>query len=253
MYTFETNIRFSEVDEGGRLSIPAIIDLLQDCSTFQSDSLGVGPAHAAATGRAWMISAWEVEVLSRPRFNDPVSVSTWATDFKGIKATRDFTICATADDRPLVRAASSWFLFDSSEGRPIRLPEEETAPYSADLEDEPLGLPRIPRRLKLEGEPVSAAPVTVTGAHLDTNHHVNNAQYVSLALGALEELALSAPGADGTAQAGEDAPFWMDVHYTAAAKLGDVLHPHIYRAEDAVTVSLDNDGGKPFAQVRLHR
>ena len=250
MYSFDTHVRFSEIDETGRLSIPAAIDLLQDCSTFQSESLGVGPAHAKAAGRAWMISAWEIEVVERPAFNAPVRVSTWATSFKCIKATRDFTICTAGGGgtpRPLVRATSNWFMFDANAGRPIRLPEDETAPYLPDIErDAPLGMPPIPRRISAGGAGTRTSPVTVTGAHLDTNHHVNNAQYVSMALGALEELGGGAPSDDGC-------PYWLDVHYSLAAKLGDTVYPRIHRTADAVTVSLDAGDGRPYALIRLRR
>lgn len=252
MYSFTSHVRFSEVDESGRLSIPAIVDLLQNCSTFHSESLGVGPAHARACGKAWMISAWEIEVGERPPFNAEVRVSTWATSFRGVKATRDFTVCDAGDatgEQPLVRATSTWFMFDASAGRPIRLPEDEVAPYLPDIEhDSPLAMPKIPRKLAVEGAALDAAPVTVTGAHLDTNHHVNNAQYVSMALGALEELGLSA-AYDSSAEA----PLWLDVHYSAAAKLGDVVHPLVYQADDMTTVALDDAAASPYAIVRLHR
>lgn len=57
MYSFTSHVRYSEVDENWRLTIPALIDYLQDCSTFQSDLLGMGPRHIASTKLAWMLSA----------------------------------------------------------------------------------------------------------------------------------------------------------------------------------------------------
>lgn len=249
MYSFSSPVRFSEVDADGRLSIPSVVNLLQDCSTFQSEALGVGPGHARESGKAWMISAWEIEIRERPVFNTPMRVSTWATGFKGIKATRNFTIVAPDDDRTVVRAASNWFMFDTAAGRPIRLPEDEIAPYQGDIDaDEPLDLPAIPRKIKPEGEAQATAPVVVTGAHLDTNHHVNNAQYVSLALGALDELGLSEHAVPMPEQ-----PLWMDVHYSTAAKLGDTIYPHVYQGEGNIVVSLDNEEAKPYALIRLHR
>ena len=41
MYTFDSRIRYSEIDRSGRLSIPAVVDYFQDCSAFQSEELGV--------------------------------------------------------------------------------------------------------------------------------------------------------------------------------------------------------------------
>lgn len=248
MYSFTSRVRYSEIDENGVLGIPALVDYLQDCSTFQSESLGLGPAHIASTGLAWLLSAWKIEISELPHFNDEIRVSTWATGFAGLRASRNFTVRHANDEdgaRPLVRADSSWFMFDANKGRPVRTPEAESAPYLADAHDDvPLDLPAIPRMIHVEGEGVATAPITVTGAHLDTNHHVNNAQYVSLALGVLEEGELCAPCT-------------LDVHYSQAAKLGDTIYPHVHRgerAEDgspATTVTLDDEAGKHYAIVRV--
>lgn len=248
MYSFTSRVRFSECDESGLLSVPAIIDYLQDCSTFHSEAIGMGPDHAKETGLAWLLAAWEVEIAHRPRFGEEIAVYTWATSFKGLFAKRNFMICAVDDPecaKPFVRADSSWFMFDANAQKVIRIPESESAGY---LEDTPaLDLPPLSRVLKVAGEGTPVSPVAVTGAHLDTNHHVNNAQYVSLALGALEELdpelALKA--------ASIEAPYIMDVYYATAAKLGDIIYPHVHKADDGLYVTLDNEEGKPFAVVRL--
>lgn len=249
MYTFTSRVRFSEVDERGILAIPALVNYLQDCSTFHSEHVGMWPEHVRETGRAWMISAWEIEIDRLPRFGEEITVSTWATGFKGLRANRNFCVRAAEDEgreHPLVRADSSWFIFDAKVGRPIRLPTDEVAPYESDIEhDQPLDLPPIPRILRATtpGEP--GAPVVVTAAHLDTNHHVNNAQYVSMALGALSE---------GQTETGPVLPkiHWLDVHYSQAAKLGDTILPHIHHEPDgSAIVTLDNDDGRPYAIVRI--
>lgn len=242
MYSFTSHVRYSEVDENWRLTIPALIDYLQDCSTFQSDLLGMGPEHIASTKLAWMLSAWKIEIRELPRFNDEIVVSTWATGFKGLRASRNFTVRRAGDATdagPIVRADSSWFMFDSNKGRPVRTPENESAPYLADAEkDAPLGMPAIPHVVRIEDEGEPLVPVQVTAAHLDTNHHVNNAQYVAIALGALGERMPAAP-------------LTLDVHYSQAAKLGDVIYPHLHEQDGALTVTLDNADGKHYALVSV--
>ena len=42
MYQFKSRIRYSETDETGRLSVPGIINYMQDCSTFQSEDGRMG-------------------------------------------------------------------------------------------------------------------------------------------------------------------------------------------------------------------
>lgn len=60
MYTFDSRIRYSEIDRSGRLSIPAVVDYFQDCSAFQSEELGVGVEYLANKKRAWILNSWQI-------------------------------------------------------------------------------------------------------------------------------------------------------------------------------------------------
>lgn len=223
MYSFASRVRYSEADESGTLSIAAMLNYLQDCSLFQSESLGVGVAHAQRARRRWLLAAWEVEIAALPRFMEDIVVSTWATGFESLYARRNFTI-ARSDGTDLVRADSRWFMYDDELARPIRPPAEEIEPYRGDLEaDEPLSMPPMHRRIRVEGPGEALSPLTVSAAHIDTNHHVNNAQYVAMALGALPE---------GTGARVRR----LDVQYCTAARLGDTVIPVVHASEDGATV-----------------
>lgn len=245
MYSFTGRVRYSEVDEDWNLKVPSIIDYFQDCTTFQTDALGLGQAHIQATGRSWLLAGWEIEVDTIPHFGDEIRVSTWATGVRGLMASRNFTICRADDatgERPLVRADSTWFLFDAAKGRPVRPEDADYLPYQRDADengDQPLDMPKMERHIRAEGDGEATAPVIVTTAHIDTNHHVNNAQYVAMAQAALPE-----------ADAGKLRR--LDVRYTTAAKLGDTIYPHVHRIEGGYIVTLDDaeTGGRPYATVR---
>jgi len=71
---------------------------------------------------------------------------------------------------------------------------------------------------------------------LDTNLHVNNAQYAEIAREFL-------PG-DFEIQE-------LRVEYKKAAVLGDKMVPRISREEDGYTVSLTGEDGSPFANMYL--
>ena len=47
------------------------------------------------------------------------------------------------------------------------------------------------------------------------------------------------------------APLTLDVHYSQAAKLGDVIYPHLHEQDGALTVTLDNADGKHYAIVSV--
>ena len=42
MYSFDSRVRYSEVDQNQELTTTGIINYLQDCSTFQSEDLHLG-------------------------------------------------------------------------------------------------------------------------------------------------------------------------------------------------------------------
>ena len=41
MYSFDSRVRYSEVDEDRKLSLTGVINYMQDCSTFQSEDLNM--------------------------------------------------------------------------------------------------------------------------------------------------------------------------------------------------------------------
>lgn len=275
MYSFGGKVRYSEVDESGVLSIPAMLDYLQDCALFQSEELGVGVAHSAEVGHRWLLSAWEVEIADLPRFTDEVTVTTWASGFDALFAHRNFTM-HDASGRELVRADSLWFMYEDATGRPMRPPTEEIEAYRADLDnDAPLDMPPIRRRIKADGTGPTVEPLVVTHAHLDTNHHVNNAQYVDMALGVLPEGLFGDRPAAATDTLGDatgvlpdarpstpsgalpGAPLApkitrLEVEYCHAARLGDVIYPSIHISDGACVVRLGSEGdGTPYANVRV--
>ena len=94
-----------------------------------------------------------------------------------------------------------------------------------------------PRKIKLPGNGLECEPFVVREYHLDTNHHVNNRQYVQMAMEFL----------DREAKVRE-----LRVEYKKQAVLGDVMIPVVYKEGDKeVIVSLNAEDGKPFAIVQF--
>ena len=115
----------------------------------------------------------------------------------------------------MVRAESMWFLYDTDKNIPIRVRPGDTAPYG---EPEPrLVLSPCPRKIPVPEDCKAGEPIVVARHHIDTNHHVNNAQYVEMAREAIPEgLVIKEIRAD----------------YKKAAVLGDVLTPRVSVARD---------------------
>lgn len=231
MYQYSSRIRYSEIGEDGRLTLTNVINYLQDCSTFQSEDCGVGIRYLERKGKAWMLSSWRIRIQRYPEFGERIIVGTWPYGSKGIYGYRNFVMEDGAGKR-LVEADSTWFLLDLETGLPCRVMEADVAPYGAP--ESRIPMEAGPRKLTLPSSCEEGRPITVSAHHIDTNHHVNNVQYVEMAREA----------------AGSRLPIGeLRVDYRKAAVLGDVICPKISRDGTAVTVALQNEQEETHAVV----
>ena len=234
MYTFDGRIRYSEVDRTRRLTVEKTIDYFQDCSTFQSEDLGVGLDYMKERHCAWVINYWQIEFLRRPVRGEKVLIGTMPYEFKSILGMRNFWM-ETADGEKLTLANSVWSLLDMEKMYPMRIPSELEEKYKISPRLEMKYSPRKIAVPKTGGEPMEE--ITVRFHHLDTNRHMNNAQYVHFA-------AMYLPA---EAEVGE-----LRVEYRKQAMLGEHITPVLYRpADDLLLVSMDGADGKPYAVVEM--
>ena len=67
MYTFQSKVRYSELDPERKLSIASIVDYFQDCSTFHSEQLGVGIDYLEERSLVWVMSYWQIVIDRYPK------------------------------------------------------------------------------------------------------------------------------------------------------------------------------------------
>jgi acyl-ACP thioesterase len=232
MYTFDSRIRYSEIDHHETITLPGIINYFQDCSTFQSESIGYGIERLKKEGRAWILSYWQVVAERYPRLGEAVKIGTWATDFKGIMAGRNFQMLDEAGER-VAYAHSVWVYMDMETGRPVKPEMEEIEAYGL---EPPLEMDYAPRKIRLPKETVPGEAFRVCKCHIDTNEHVNNCQYVQMALEVLEE----------------EIPIrQVRVEYKKSAKYKDMILPSIAREAERTVVELGDTEGQLYAVVEF--
>ena len=232
MYSFDSRIRYSEVDNTGNLTFHALLDYFQDCSIFHSEDYGVGIAYLKEKQLAWVLISWQVEIARYPRIGECVRISTWPYDFKGFYGWRNFTMTDEAGNR-LAWASSLWALLDTAAGRPVKLPQEMAEAY---VLSPALPMEQGERKMKLPQDMTGREPFTVHKFHLDTNQHVNNGKYILMAQEYLPEGFCIGR---------------MRAEYKKSAVYGDTIYPAV-KTEDAKTVVvLGDEAGKPFVIMEL--
>ena len=204
-YSFSGRVRYSEIGENGLLTLPGVLNYFQDCSTFQSEEVGLGISVLKDWKRFWVLSAWQVIVERYPAMGEEIRTSTWAYGFRGFMGFRNFTM-DTADGERLAYANTFWTYIHAE----ILLPEE-TQPQES---------------------------FTVQKHHLDTNHHVNNCQYVQMAMDYLPE---------------DFCIHQMRAEYKQQARLNDVICPARAIEDNKTTILLNDQKNESYAVVEFER
>lgn len=232
MYTIDSRVRFSEVDHNETITLPGIINYFQDCSTFHSEDIGLGMDDLKERGRVWILSSWQVVADRYPHIGEWIDVSTWATGFQGLFGTRNFRM-RDAQKNTVAYANSVWVFMDVKKGRPVR-------PEASDIEKygtEPaLDMDYASRKIDLPEIAVKKDTFPVRKYHIDTNEHVNNCQYVQMALEVLEK---------------EMKVRQVRVEYKKSAVYNDIILPKVAEEEGRTIVELCDMDEKPYAVVEL--
>ena len=140
----------------------------------------------------------------------------------------------TKDGERLAYANTMWMLMDMEKMKPVKATQEMIEAYEL---GERLEMDYAPRRIVLPGkEGAAQEAVEIKHHHLDTNHHVNNGQYVRIAMEYL-------PEGYRIRQ--------MRAEYKRQAHLGDIIYPLVYEEDARVAVSLNGGEGQPYCIVEF--
>ena len=169
---------------------------------------------------AQLLATRQVEILRVPEYKENLTVATSVYGMKPMFGFRN-TFIYDSEGKPCYRTWSMGAFVDKAAGKLKRVDDATIA--SMTLEPQ-LEMNYKDRRIILPkdgGEVLE--PIKVLRADIDYNKHVNNANYVRMAMELLPEN-FKVQG--------------LRVEYRVAAKLGDVLIPTVYKTEGGFIISL---------------
>lgn len=172
---------------------------------------------------AQLLASRQVEIIRVPAYKEELTVTTSVYGMKPMFGFRN-TFIYDANGKPCYRTWSMGAFVDKSNGKLKRVDDATIA--SMHLEPQ-LEMNYRDRRIILPkegGEKVE--PIKVLRADIDYNRHMNNANYIRVAM----ELLPAAFEVKG-----------LRVEYRVAAKLGDTLTPTVYQKDDSFVVALSID------------
>jgi len=245
MFTFDSVVRFSEVDDKGRLHLASLLNYFQDCSVLQTrDSVG-GLMELRNRGYAWVIASWQVIINRYPMLNEKITTGTIPYNFKGFLGSRNFLMTDELG-KQIAIANSLWTFMDVKTMKPTRIPDDVGASYP--LEDK-LDMEYTSRKIRLpnDEEYKHIEDIIVEHHHIDINGHVNNNVYLQIAINVAEnEFNISDISS-------------LRVEYRSQAHLGDKIkiNENIRvneadgKTKNICTVSMDDENLNPYCVIEF--
>ncbi len=220
MYKLNYKVTTSACDSNGRLKLYSALQMLQDCSEMWIDSEPVVKHFFEENGMTQLLVSRQVEIIRVPEFKEELTVSTSVYGTKPMFGFRN-TFIYDAAGNPCYRTWSMGAFVDKSNGKLKRIDDATIA--SLNIEPQ-LEMTYGDRRIilpKEDGERLS--PIKVLRADIDYNKHLNNANYVRMAMELLPE------GFDFSN---------LRVEYRVPAKLYNSLCPTIHKIDNGIIVVL---------------
>lgn len=232
MYSFFSRIRYSECDEQCKLRLESLMNYFQDASTFQSEELGVGFSYLMPRNLVWVLASWQVVIYRYPALGEEVEIGTLPYDFKSFMGFRNFFM-RTKDGEMLAQANSLWTLLNFDTMKPTMPLPEMLEKYQVEPR---LDMDYAGRKITVNEGGSCDERIVVQRQHLDSNYHVNNSQYISMATQCLPEGFVIGQ---------------LRVEYKKQAHLHDVLVPYVVKDKETVVVSLRDEQGSVYVNVEF--
>ena len=220
MYSLKYKVTTSTCDSEGRLKLYSALQMMQDCSEMWIDSEPGVKEYFAAQNMAQLLASRQVEIIRVPEYKEELTVTTSVYGMKPMFGFRN-TYIYDAEGKPCYKTWSMGAFVDKANGKLKRVDDATIA--SMTLEPQ-LEMNYGDRRIILPRDGGEAQePYKLLRADIDYNKHMNNANYVRIAMELLPE--------------GFEVKC-LRVEYRVAAKLGDILVPVVYNVEGRFIVAI---------------
>ena len=220
MFSLNYKVTTSTCDSEGRLKLYSALQMMQDCSEMWIDSEPEVKDYFTRENMAQLLASRQVEIMRVPSFKEELRVTTSVYGMKPMFGFRN-TFIYDEKGKPCYKTWSMGAFVDKSNGKLKRV--DDTVANFLLIEPQ-LEMNYKDRRIILPREGGALLePIKVLRADIDYNTHLNNANYIRIAMELLPE--------DFEIKG-------LRVEYRVAAKMGDTLVPTLFDMEGDIIVSL---------------
>lgn len=217
MYCIENIVTTSTCDKDGKLKLFSAFQMMQDCSEMWIESEPTVKEFFEKSGMTQLLASRQVEIVRVPKFKEKLKTVTSVFEVKPMFGFRN-TFIYDANGNICYKTWSMGAFVDRSTGKLQRIPAEVLSSINIEAKKDMSYADRrivLPKDIDLKEQ----APVAVTTNDIDYNGHMNNANYIRIAVEYLPE---------GFQYKN------VRVEFKRPAKYGETITPKTYMSTDNV-------------------
>ncbi|MBR6683677.1 MAG: hypothetical protein IKL38_04980 [Firmicutes bacterium] len=181
-YSESAVLTADQFDHHGNVFPAVVLDLFQKAAGNHAERLGVGFEAMLAKNLLWVVTQIKYQVLSAPKPAQALTVITWPLPPTRLGFDREYLICDEAGE-VLIKGTSKWMQIDAAERKLV--PGSNVYPLTEYCTNK--NFEEKIRRIR-DFEAISAVcRIVPDESTIDSNNHVNNAEYADFAYTALKD------------------------------------------------------------------
>lgn len=208
VWTDSYRVNWSDADAAGRLSLPGLFGAMQESAWHHANHIGFGFESLSDSRHVWVLVRLLVKMDRFPVWEEPYQITTWPSGSEGFTAFREFLI-QDNEGATIGLGTSSWMILDMESRRPRK--DERLKEFDTWVATEKTLGGEAPR-INAPVNPESFGIHTVRASDVDQHGHVNNANYVRMAMDVFQ-----------VQQFREAEPVGFCINYLAEAFEGDEI------------------------------
>ena len=223
-------------DDTARLSVPSLFAIFQDLASEHAPLMGMGAPDLAKDGLFWLTVKTKIRIHRRPEMLASMHAESWPEAPGKIRCNRFYRL--TDEAGILAEGKTEWAIIHLESGRIVPTAEAYNQTLTH-LPDTLLPEPFARIREDFSGDELLER-YRVRSTDIDLGHHMNNAAYPRVMLGAISTEELRAHPIRE-----------MDVIFRSPCYEGEVLSLCRRNTQDGMELALVHENGKAAALARV--
>ena len=179
-YSESAVLTADQFDHHGNVLPNVVLDLFQKAAGNHAERLGVGFEAMLAKNLLWVVTQIKYQVLSAPKPAQALTVTTWPLPPTRLGFDREYLICDEAGE-VLIKGTSKWMQIDAAERKLV--PGSNVYPLTEYCTNK--NFEEKIRRIRDFEASSAVCRIVPDKSTIDSNNHVNNAEYAGFAYKAL--------------------------------------------------------------------